>query len=82
MGWFICQCTVLFPERLQMEDQAMSLYASLHHIVTDWIAARRVAETEALLNAMPSDLRKDIGWPADGGRLYRPLSRARVVGQL
>lgn len=43
----------------------MSFYSSIHRVASDWARARRAAHTARLLNDLPAELRKDIGWPGD-----------------
>lgn len=53
----------------------MSLYTTIHRMASNWMEARRNAETERFIGALPSEIRKDIGWPSETGRTYRPVSR-------
>lgn len=59
----------------------MSLYSSFQRIASDWVAARRLAETERMIGSLSSDLRKDIGWPPETGRSYRPAT-TEIAGRL
>lgn len=52
----------------------MSLYSSFQRIASEWAAARRMAETERMIGSLSADLRKDIGWPTESGRSYRPAA--------
>lgn len=59
----------------------MSLYSSFQRIASEWAAARRLAETERTIGSLSADLRKDIGWPPESGRSYRPYA-TEVAGRL
>lgn len=49
----------------------MSLYTSIHRIAANWMEARRMAETERFIGALPREIRKDLGWPSESGRTSR-----------
>lgn len=50
----------------------MSVFPTIQRFASDWAAARRLAQTEHFISALPSDIRKDIGWPDAQPRLRRP----------
>lgn len=41
----------------------MTLYSTLARVAADWRDARSVARTRRIITSLPSDVRKDIGWP-------------------
>jgi hypothetical protein len=41
----------------------MSIYTALRELATEWQAARQEARTRAIVNALPPEIQKDIGWP-------------------
>lgn len=43
----------------------MSLFSAISHIARDFNQARVRFVTERRLSALPTEIRKDIGWPAD-----------------
>ena len=54
----------------------MSLVSALRSIANDWAAARRAAETERFLGALPLEVRKDIGWPSETAQGFRASASA------
>lgn len=41
----------------------MSVISTLQSMIEDYIAQRERARTTRLVNALPSEIQKDIGWP-------------------
>lgn len=41
----------------------MSFYASLSRLTTQWRSDRSRTRTQRILDALPPEIRKDIGWP-------------------
>lgn len=42
----------------------MSFFSSLRRFAAEWSEAREMARTERMISGMPTELRKDIGWPS------------------
>lgn len=46
-----------------MHPHARSLLGMVSRIAADWRTWREEVRTETLLNGLPHQIRKDIGWP-------------------
>lgn len=58
----------------------MSFISALRHYATDWQAARAELRTRRIIDALPLEVQKDIGWP-DAVRHHRlPLSLGSWAG--
>jgi hypothetical protein len=51
--------------RLQQTEgrRKMSVYSALSHIAAEWRSARDEARTRRIVNSLPLEIQKDIGWP-------------------
>ncbi len=41
----------------------MSVYSALSHLAAEWRTAREEARTRRIINSLPAEIQKDIGWP-------------------
>jgi hypothetical protein len=41
----------------------MSVYSALSHLAAEWRSAREEARTRRIIESLPADVQKDIGWP-------------------
>ncbi len=41
----------------------MSVYSALSHLAAEWRSAREEARTRRIVNSLPAEIQKDIGWP-------------------
>lgn len=57
-------CQTGSPPKAHVEPLADTVSRSLNKATAIWRAWQRHRHALAALNAMPLDLRKDIGWPA------------------
>lgn len=58
----------------------MSLISALRHFANDWQAARNEVRTRRIIDSLPREVQKDIGWP-DAPRHHRyPLSLGSWAG--
>ena len=50
----------------------MSITSAFAHYASEWRAARDEARTRRALNALPTEILKDIGWPDTDPRRAKP----------
>ncbi len=41
----------------------MSVYSALTYLATEWRTAREEARTRRIIDSLPAEIQKDIGWP-------------------
>ena len=41
----------------------MSVYSALSTLAAEWRSAREEARTRRIVNSLPAEIQKDIGWP-------------------
>ena len=41
----------------------MSVYSALSHLAAEWRTAREEARTRRIIDSLPVEIQKDIGWP-------------------
>jgi hypothetical protein len=41
----------------------MSVYSTLRHLAAEWRTAREEAHTRRVIDSLPAEIQKDIGWP-------------------
>jgi hypothetical protein len=41
----------------------MSVYSVLSHLAAEWREAREQARTRRIIDSLPAEVQKDIGWP-------------------
>jgi hypothetical protein len=59
----LCENVSSLEEQGDIEMAASALFGMLRHRLAYWREIRQEIRTERVMNALPPEVRKDIGWP-------------------
>ena len=56
----------------------MSVYSALSHLAAEWRTAREEARTRRIIESLPEEIQKDIGWPDSHSIRFAARRRGRA----